>query len=121
MLTASTADEIQAWRAKTGAKYAICTMDDITLKTIIRSNPGLLLLKQGVVVNKWADRNLPSGAILEKPMAETALGKTAIKHDFRTIVVCACILILPIALFFVFDAVSSKRERRKSAEKHKIE
>ncbi len=34
--------------------------DDILLKTIIRSNPGILLMKDGVIVKKWHYRKLPT-------------------------------------------------------------
>ena len=30
------------------------------LKIVIRSNPGLVLIKEGVVVGKWAWRDLPT-------------------------------------------------------------
>ena len=43
-----------------GANYPFLVGDDILLKTIIRSNPGVVLLKQGVIVNKWHHSKLPA-------------------------------------------------------------
>ncbi|GHV09590.1 hypothetical protein FACS1894162_0430 [Bacteroidia bacterium] len=59
-LTASTPDQIAEWKKKTGAEYPFCTMDDVTLKTIIRSNPGLMLIHNGTIVNKWSHNRLPN-------------------------------------------------------------
>ena len=58
-LTASTEDAVAHWRDITGAEYNFYITDDITLKTVIRSNPGLLLLKDGVVIGKWSHNDLP--------------------------------------------------------------
>ncbi len=41
-----------------GAEYA--TADDILLKTIVRSNPGIVLFKNGVILDKWHYKKLPS-------------------------------------------------------------
>ena len=40
-LTSSTDEDIEDWQERTGAEYPFCLMDNITLKTMIRSNPGL--------------------------------------------------------------------------------
>ena len=58
-LTASTQRSISRWQDMTGAEYPFCLADDITLKTVIRSNPGLLLLKDGHIIRKWSHNNLP--------------------------------------------------------------
>ncbi|NDP20283.1 MAG: DoxX family protein [Paludibacter sp.] len=56
-LTASSDDDIQNFKEKTGVSYPFCKTDPITLKTIIRANPGLVLIKNGTITGKWNWRN----------------------------------------------------------------
>ena len=58
-LTASIGEGIEHWIDTTGAEYPFCNTDETTLKTIIRSNPGLVMLKDGTVVGKWGHNSLP--------------------------------------------------------------
>ena len=55
------ADEmtIKAFNDDTGLDVTYGMADDILLKTIVRSNPGTVLLKGGVVLNKWHINKLP--------------------------------------------------------------
>lgn len=45
-----------------GAKFPYCFVDQITLKTIIRNNPGILALSKGTVLKKFHDNALPNSA-----------------------------------------------------------
>ena len=64
-LTASTEKSQQHWQNITGAEYPFCMTDATTLKTMIRSNPGLMLLEKGVVRGKWSHNRLPETIELE--------------------------------------------------------
>ncbi len=63
-LTASTEKAIARWMELTGAEYPFCTTDETTLKTMIRSNPGLMLLRDGKIVGKWSHNRLPKAESL---------------------------------------------------------
>jgi uncharacterized membrane protein YphA (DoxX/SURF4 family) len=58
-LTSSTYDIIDKFISQVKPDFQIYTADNITLKTIIRSNPGLMLLKEGTILGKWHSRNIP--------------------------------------------------------------
>ncbi len=58
-LTASNKKAIERWSDLTGAEYKFLFTDETTLKTMIRSNPGLLLLHNGTVIQKWSHNQLP--------------------------------------------------------------
>ena len=67
-LTASTEKEIAKWQNITGAEYPFYTTDATTLKTMIRSNPGLMLLHNGTIIQKWSNNELPAEDLLAKPL-----------------------------------------------------
>ena len=112
LLTASTPDQIVEWAENTGAEYRICTTDAITLKTIVRSNPGMMLIKNGTIINKWAYRNLPDGDVLESPLNETTLGAIPPNKDIQKVLYCALILIVPIASIFALERIRSRKKEK---------
>ncbi|MDR1407417.1 MAG: DoxX family protein [Tannerella sp.] len=57
--TGSSEQDIAAWRKDTGADYPFLVADDVTLKTMIRANPGLVLLKEGTILGKWHHNDMP--------------------------------------------------------------
>ncbi len=59
-LTASLEKNINEFKNNTGASFPFYQSDEIVLKTIIRANPGLMLIKKGTVLDKWHNNDLPS-------------------------------------------------------------
>jgi triosephosphate isomerase len=57
VLTASGPEEIK--NHETGQQF--CTVDETTLKTMVRTNPGYILLENGVIKGKWSWANVPEG------------------------------------------------------------
>lgn len=59
-LTSSNGQEFDAFRHEVGLAIPFFYADATVLKTMIRSNPGLMLLQNGVVVGKWHFNDVPS-------------------------------------------------------------
>lgn len=58
-LTSSYQEQVDDFKQKYNISIPFGATDDITLKTIVRANPGLVLLNQGTVVAKWHCNQLP--------------------------------------------------------------
>ena len=102
-LTASTTKAIKRWIDLTGAEYPFCITDEAVLKTIIRSNPGLLLLKDGTIINKWSHNNLPNEAKLLRPISQSSLGKMPKDSVPAKILEIVLWFILPLTLLTLAD------------------
>ncbi len=50
---------LEAFQEELGISMPFYMADDILLKTIVRSNPGFVLLKDGKIVHKWHIKKLP--------------------------------------------------------------
>lgn len=75
LLTASLPQEQEQWAYEYNLKMPFCQSDEIALKTMIRSNPGMVLLKDGVVYSKWSARDINRFLqyIGQEPLSESFL------------------------------------------------
>ena len=102
-LTASTEKEIAKWQNITGAEYPFYTTDATTLKTMIRSNPGLMLLHNGTIIQKWSHNELPAEDLLAKPLEKSEYGKLPAKGMTRKILQTVLWFLLPLVLLTIAD------------------
>ncbi len=58
-LTSTLPEQVNVIREQNRLDMPFYFADDVILKTMVRSNPGLILLNNGVVVAKWPWRDLP--------------------------------------------------------------
>jgi len=49
-----------------GTDYDFVTADEKLIKTIIRANPGVLLIKDGTVIKKWHHNHIPDFAVIKE-------------------------------------------------------
>ena len=59
LLTSNSAQDAEAFAKKNHLLMEIFYVDAVPLKEMVRANPGVLLLKNGTVINKWHYHSLP--------------------------------------------------------------
>ncbi|MCR4772908.1 MAG: triose-phosphate isomerase [Prevotella sp.] len=118
-LTSSTEKEIQHWRDITGAEYPFCFTDGTTLKTMIRSNPGLMLIKNGTIINKWSHNDLPKTTNLNSPLEKLEIGKMQPDSVPKKISKIFLWFFLPLFLLSLADRLWAWSQWVKKKEKEK--
>ncbi len=112
-VTASGSSEIEHWKDVTYGEYGFLQADDILLKTMIRSNPGVVVLKDGVVAAKWSDWNIPLDS--HQSMRMERLGKAhpllSVRYVRNTFI--AFYFILPYLLVLLIDRLCRKKRSDK--------
>lgn len=102
-VTASANDEIERWRDLTGAEYHFCNADETTLKTMIRSNPGLMLLKDGTIIGKWSHNTLPQTDDLTAPLQQLTIGKAQNDSTTKRLLIVLLTFFLPLSALTLAD------------------
>lgn len=62
-ITASTASNVAQFKQAHNLEFPFLQMDATAIKTAARSNPCLILLKQGTIKGKWSYLDMPQGAV----------------------------------------------------------
>ena len=115
-LTSSPEEEIIKWEDKTGAEYPFCYTDDTTLKTMIRSNPGLMLIKDGIIMQKWSSNNMPDEYQLSGRLEELPIGQCARESTLNKATKLALWFVIPLMTFLALDKIFSRRKKTEDEE-----
>ena len=65
-MSSASPEDNNAFRKEHNLEFPFMTVDGIVLKTIIRSNPGLIFIDKGVVKGKWHINDLPASEEIVK-------------------------------------------------------
>lgn len=105
-LTASSGEYIEYWRDYMGADYDFCMTDATTLKTIIRSNPGLMLIKDGTIIAKWHHKHLPTEYDLGNPdLSLLPIGQLEMRDDAMTMLWVVMLYLIPLTLIIGIESI----------------
>lgn len=117
-LTASSMEKsITDWQENTGAEYPFAVADEIMLKTMIRSNPGVMLLKKGVVINKWSSSSLPDEYQLNAPLDQLPIGHFSRKTTLHKLLEVFVWFIAPLLALTAGDLIWLRLRNRRNRKK----
>ncbi|MCD6565623.1 MAG: DoxX family protein [Bacteroidales bacterium] len=110
-LSSSIYSEIEQIKTSQQLSLDFYITDETTLKTIIRSNPGLLLLKEGIILAKWHYNDLPEIEDLRKSVLSMVITKARKKHERTSAIISFLVLFLGVSMFevtrkFIFTHIS---------------
>ena len=111
-VTSSSKENIAAWIHNTGAEYPFLNADDVMLKSIVRANPGLVLLKSGTILQKWNHNDIPSEETAET-VIEALLNPSddTNEKEINPMIVFCCSFVLPLLLVWTYDYLRNRRKR----------
>ena len=92
-ITASGSAETLEFDLSNKTMFRYLQSDETTLKTMIRSNPGLIMLYDGTITGKWHYRNLPEKTIVNNPLSYT-IHEMAQRNERRIFWINLLIMIL---------------------------
>ena len=87
----------ESWRDRTGSTYPVLFSDAETLEAMVRSNPGLIMLRQGRIIRKWHYENIPTEEQLP------TLSALQPEDRSQTYIRLAMLFFIPLVLVIVLD------------------
>ncbi|HEX3009411.1 MAG TPA: BT_3928 family protein [Bacteroidales bacterium] len=104
-LTASPFDFAASYKKAYNLKFPFCSTDKTTLKTIIRSNPGLVLLKEGVVIGQWHYNDFPGVGFVKKNMMAQQVNNMRVMDNNKMNMLFISLFLLSIAILSLIKRI----------------
>lgn len=107
LLTSSLTEDMMKWNNVNGFSFVYAEADERVLKTMNRSNPGLMLLHNGVVVNKWDDSDVPD--FTQHPIEKWDERDSNQKNNRSRLLVILLLFIVPLGALKIVDLGLNKK------------
>ncbi len=119
-VTGSSIEGIRKWTDNTGAEYNYLMADETLLKTMIRSNPGMILLDRGTILMKWHYKDIPSDEEVENVINSYLDGKEDERaKQHRRLRTNLLSFTLPLLFVWGYDYLRNRRRKKPEEEEKK--
>jgi uncharacterized membrane protein YphA (DoxX/SURF4 family) len=105
-MTGSTRNDIDKYVNKYKFCFDFYTCDETALKTVIRANPGILLIENGTIIAEWHFRNLPE---IENSVNPLSVAITNLYQHKSGYVIGFYLMLLSLLIMSVLFVVRSKK------------
>lgn len=105
--TSSGEEDIRLWRKRTGAEYPVYWADNMLLRGMVRANPGLLLIDNGVIVGKWNVGSMPEPQQMMSPEYYVQAKETVM--DMNGKLFWAVLFAVPLLFIVLLDLVAGRK------------
>ena len=120
MATASDEENMELWQKRTGAEYDLHWADKSMLRDMTRANPGLVLIKDGIIKGKWTASDIPEPELVFAPISKSgflAFLDNALQRWYSWLLLLA----IPLLVLSYFDFLVARiKDYRKAADDNKI-
>ncbi|NSW95289.1 MAG: hypothetical protein HPY62_11340, partial [Bacteroidales bacterium] len=99
VLTSSGSNEIK----KFSNDYTICSGDEVTLKSMVRADPGYMLLKKGTITGKWSWANLPEKEWFQGNLSGKQIGTLDNRLSIVTVITSGMIILSVYLVIVLFN------------------
>ena len=106
--TSSDESDIELWRKRTGAEYPVYWADNMMLRGMMRANPGVVVLNDGVVVGKWNVANMPEAEQMMSPVSFRKEKDEVLGMDGKQF--WALLLVVPLVLIAFIDLLTGRKK-----------
>ena len=102
-VTLNDSTEIEKWKYRTGAEYDFIFSDATIMETMIRSNPGIMLLKEGTILWKSCMQDLDVEVLTSAKLSEQSYGEINAGDEKNNIFWLVSLMLAPIILYLPIE------------------
>lgn len=108
-ITASDSEKAMNWCRTAGMRIRFLSADETVLKTMIRSNPGVVLVKDGKILNKWGKNELPDEEKLVAKLEKLPLAYGKSSFGIKQTLIYLMLFFVPLIILIFAGKIRAKR------------